>query len=369
MVGGGIAGVSAAAPLAASGASVLLVEAEPTLAYHTTGRSAAIFIASYGGPGVRALSLASWPTFEATRDSDEPLVSPLPLLWVARSTEREALDKLIADARSANEHIELLVGAALAEVFPPLRLDVMPFGALTTSTLALDVAGLHQHFVREVRANGGEIRRSSRLTGLAHRADGRWSATFGSVDATVDTTVDASVVVNAAGAWGDQVAKMAGIRPLGLRPLRRTAFMVEAPHIGPLEPSEWPMVCALDSSFYFKPDGSQLLCSLVDETPDVPRDARPEELDIALAIEHINEATTLGIRSVRSSWAGLRTFTPDRVPAIGFDPDLSGFFWLVGQGGVGIQTSPAAGRLAAALIAGTSPEIDPSSFDPGRFRR
>ncbi|MEX1270979.1 MAG: FAD-binding oxidoreductase, partial [Acidimicrobiia bacterium] len=179
-------------------------------------------------------------------------------------------------------------------------------------------------------------------------------------------TYEADVVVNAAGAWADVVGRSAGARPIGLVPKRRTAFMVSAPD----NAADWPMTVDAAHTFYFKPDGTQLLCSPADETPTEPCDARPEEIDVARAIDRINEMTTLGIRSVRTSWAGLRSFVPDGGMVVGFDPELEGFFWLAGQGGTGIQTSPAAGALTADLITGVAPRsgIDPAPFSPARLR-
>jgi D-arginine dehydrogenase len=178
-------------------------------------------------------------------------------------------------------------------------------------------------------------------------------------------------VVNASGAWGDLVAGLAGIEPIGLQPMRRTAFMVP----GDAACADWPFVVDIEERFYFRPDGAQFLCSLAEETLSPPIDPRPEMADIAIAIDRINEATTLGIRTVSSQWTGLRTFAPDREMVIGPEPGTPGFFWLVGQGGTGIQTSPACGALVAALVTGTPPPpeldaagIDPDQYSPDRFR-
>jgi D-arginine dehydrogenase len=217
----------------------------------------------------------------------------------------------------------------------------------------MDVAAIHQAYVRRLRSNGGTIATSREVTDLA--AGPPWRVV------TPDGTWEADRVVNAAGAWGDEIAELAGLRPVGLVPKRRTAFMVTAPP----ESAEWPLVTDADHSFYFKPDGVQLLCSPADETPSEPVDARPEDVDIALAIERINEVTSLGIRSIRSSWAGLRTFAPDGSMVIGPDPDEPTFHWLVGQGGTGIQTAPAAAELLADLVIEGSTT---TAFDPARFR-
>ena len=221
----------------------------------------------------------------------------------------------------------------------------------------MDVAAIHQGFVRLIRRQHGTIVTGARVTAATH--DGTWH-----VDTADGSRHAARVVVDAAGAWCDEVARTFGAAPVGLVPKRRTAFMVAAPE----DSHRWPLVADPIHTFYFKPDGPQLLCSPADETPSEPCDARPEELDIARAIERINDMTTLGIRSIRSSWAGLRSFVPDGGMVISFDDRIDGFFWLAGQGGTGIQTAPAAGRLAADLILGAAPAVDPAGFDVGRLR-
>jgi D-arginine dehydrogenase len=246
---------------------------------------------------------------------------------------------------------------------PALRPDYLAGAIWEPDALDLDVASTHQAFVRGMRRAGAAIRTLSPVTALARR-NGRWIIEVGTDRVTCD------VVVNAAGAWCDVVATMAGARPIGLEPRRRTAFMVP----GDVAYAAWPLVADINNEFYFRPDGPQILCSLADETPVEPGDARPDELDVALAIVRINQATTLGIRTVRSSWAGLRSFVPDRAMVIGFDPTVPGFVWLAGQGGTGIQTAPAAGELTAALIMGGHPPrrlleegLDPTSLSPDRL--
>ncbi len=222
----------------------------------------------------------------------------------------------------------------------------------------LDVAALHQAYVRGLRARDGRILTSAPVSSVEERGID-WLVQAGPHELTATTIVDA------AGAWGDEVAELAGVEPVGLTPMRRTAFMVA----GDPAWSDWPMVVNVDHDFYFKPDGSQLLCSPADETPSPPCDARPEMTDVALAIERINEATTLEIRSVRSQWAGLRTFAPDRAMVIGPEPSAPGFFWLVGQGGTGIQTAPAAATLLAAQVRGEPlpAQLDQAGVDPHRL--
>lgn len=341
VIGGGIAGVSAAAELSEQ-MSVVLLERESTLAYHTTGRSAALFFGSYGHPDTLPLTRRSLEWFNDPPNVDHPVLTPRGAMTLCFTGELPDLEGGIPiTAEEAVErvpalHAEQLVGA----VWEPDAAD-------------MDVAAIHQAYVRRLRSNGGTIATSREVTDLA--AGPPWRVV------TPEGTCEAGQVVNAAGAWGDVIAGLAGLRPVGLVPKRRTAFMVTAPP----DSAEWPLVTDAEHSFYFKPDGVQLLCSPADETPSEPVDARPEDVDIALAIERINEVSTLQIRSIRSSWAGLRTFAPDGSMVIGPDPDEPTFHWLVGQGGTGIQTAPAAAELLADLVA-DGPTATP--FDPARFR-
>jgi D-arginine dehydrogenase len=249
------------------------------------------------------------------------------------------------------------------KLFPLLRRERVAAAVIDRRTHDIDVAALHQRYLRQAR-RAGVITRTACLPAEIRRDDDRWIVRVG------DTQVSASYLVNAAGAWADQVASLAGIAPLGLRPLRRTAFMTR----GSPRSAGWPMVIDMDEQWYVKPDGEQFLCSPADETPSEPCDAKPEELDIALGISRINDRTLMDIRSVRSSWAGLRTFSPDGVPVAGPDSRDATFIWLVGQGGYGIQTSPAMALLAAAAIRNQVPEqlagtdVDPQRYSPSRFQ-
>ncbi len=247
---------------------------------------------------------------------------------------------------------------------PVTNLERIAGGVYEPETYDIDVAVLNQAFVRMARGHGADIRIGERVVSL-DSSGAAWTVT------TPTTTFLADVVVNAAGAWGDHVAAMAGIEPVGLQPLRRTAFMVP----GGEGYSRWPMVIDADERFYFKPDGVQILCSLSERVPSEPTDPRPRMEDVALAIDRINEATTLGIRTVNSQWVGLRTFAPDKEMVIGEEPTAPGFFWLVGQGGTGILTSPAYGALLSSTVTGTGlPDgfidagVDPVVMSPARFR-
>lgn len=350
VIGGGIAGLSVAYELSPT-AQVSVLEMEPTLAYHTTGRSAATFLETYGGEQVRALTTASRGFLEQPPDGFEPvLMTPRPLLQFAVAGRGHVVERMHRSVVSLVADAELLTGSQCCEVFPLLRPDVAERGLYEPRAMALDVAAIHQGFVRGARANGATIHRDARVVALARHAD-RWTVT------TADgRSHRAPVVVDAAGAWADVVAAAAGLPGAGLTPLRRTIFMVASP-TG--ERSDGLPNCSeVDQSFYLNPEGTQFLCSPADETPCPPSDARPDELEIARAIEAINTATTLGVRAVSSSWAGLRTFAPDRNFVVGEDPEAPGFFWLAGQGGYGIQTAPAAARLAAALVLGQDVPAD-----------
>lgn len=340
VIGGGIAGAAAAFHLAER-AEVVLLEAEATLGYHTTGRSAALLFESYGSQGIRPLTSASRSFLDNPPAglADFPFLSPRGGMLVGGEHQTGALERWEADAREQRAWVELLDADKARRICPALRPEGLTAAIWEPGAADIDVAAVHQAFVRGARRWGAEIRVSSPVEAM-EKTSGGWNLRVGG------ETVTAQVVVNAAGAWGDEVARMAGLGPMGITPMRRTVFMVP----GSEEYKSWPLVASVEMGWYFKPDGVQLLCSLSEENPSPPCDARPEPLDIALAIERINQATTLGIRSVRSSWTGLRTFAPDREMVIGFDPRTEGFFWLVGQGGTGIQTSPGAGELTASLI-------------------
>lgn len=342
VVGGGIAGVGAGASLAPH-ADVTLVEREATLAYHTTGRSAALFFENYGAGPIRPLTRASRSYFERPPGGlvEHPLLSPRGALTIAANHQIDHLAATHAEGVASGAHVERLTTEDALETCPALRREKVAAALWEPDAADIDVAGLHQAFVRTMRAAGATVSTSTEVLGASHDGHG-WRVDLGGA------TWRGDVIVDAAGAWGDVVAERCGVAPIGLRPLRRTAFMVAGTDVS----REWPLVVDVDHDWYFKPDGEQILCSLADETPSAPCDARPEEIDVALAIDRINAATDLGIRHVRSQWAGLRTFAADRSMVIGPDPRVPAFLWLVGQGGTGIQTAPAASRLAAALVLG-----------------
>lgn len=350
VIGGGIAGISAAFELAGTGHEVVLVEREPTLTAHSTGRSAAQFLASYGEATNRRLSAASRQFLDSRADglADSDVLLPRNVLWIAPAGHEAHLEeRLRANATTGTPCDRLDVSEAL-RVCGALDPAWIAGAVLEHGGFDIDVAGLHQAYVRGARSRGVRILRQHGVRGLDPAGDG-WRVR------TEAGEIRCRVVVNAAGAWTDEVATFAGARRLGMRPLRRTVFTFATSH----DCDDWPLVISADESFYFKPEGPrQLLGSPADEHPDRPGDARPREVDVALGIEAVNRATTLAIRAVRSTWAGLRTFSPDRVPVVGFDPRVPDFFWCAGQGGTGIQTAPAVARLTAALIGGEIPAGD-----------
>lgn len=344
VIGGGIAGVSIAYELSKS-VRVSVLEMEPTLAYHTTGRSAALFLETYGGEQVRALTTGSRAFFEEPPEGFEPvLMTPRPLLQFARIGRGDRVERMHASVLPLVSDAELLDGAQCCAAFPLLRPEVAERGIYEPRAMALDVAAIHQGYVRGALRNAAAVFRDAAVVSLERRGQ-LWTVT------TADAgTHRAPIVVDAAGAWADTVAIAAGVGRVGLTPLRRTIFMVRSP-LGQAGRG-LPNCSDVDQAFYANPEGAQFLCSPADETPSPPCDARADEVEIARAIEAINATTTIGVRSVTSSWAGLRTFAPDRNPVIGMEPGVPGFFWLAGQGGYGIQTAPAAARLGAALVLG-----------------
>ena len=364
VIGAGIAGASAAWHLAGH-ASVVVVERETQPGVHATGRSAALHTETSGAAVVGALAAASRPFLSEPPEGfvDHRLLSPRGLLWIARAGERRLLEDKAAAADAAGVEVHRLDSSQCCELVGVLRPGAAAAGVHEPGAATIDVDGLLQGFVRGARRRGAELHVVSEVTAVTQQAGG-WRVQAG------DQRWDCDVVVNAAGAWCDPVAELAGVAPLGLRPLRRSVFVFPPP--ADVSPGGWPMVWDIGNRFYFEPEGPLLLVSPVDETPSEPCDARPETADIALGVEELEAATTLRVRGVRRTWAGLRTFTADSVPAAGFDPDHPGFFWLAGQGGYGIKTSPALGRLSAALITGACepPPLPPGSVDalsPARF--
>lgn len=367
VIGGGIAGVSAAAELAGAGAAVVLLEREEQLAYHTTGRSAAMYIKAYGPPSVRALTCAGEAFFEAPPGgfSETPLLSPRGVLYLATAEHVAVLEAL----RAGNPGVAAISLDRALELIPLLRREAFAGAAFEADAREIDVHAIHGGFVRRIRQAGGEIRTGCEVRGLSREA-GAWRVEAGG------EPLSAPVVVDAAGAWADLVAGLAGLGPVGIQPKRRTVIIVEGPGAAC---ADWPLAAELVTGegerWYVKPEArGKLLASPADETPSPPCDARPDELDVAIIVDRLQSAFDLAVRRVEHSWAGLRSFAPDGTLVIGFDPRAEGFFWLAGQGGYGIQTAPAAGRLAAALIAGGETPawcgdfgLNVAELAPGRF--
>jgi D-arginine dehydrogenase len=357
VIGGGIAGVSVAYELAAH-RRVTLLEAETSLAIHSTGRSAAMYVPGHGGPQVRALINMSRPRFARLAEElgAPTLLRPRPVLWAAFDDdgEQELRAKLAKQAHEPDAAVELSPEEALVRC-PLLRRDVLRVAAVTEASCDLDAMALHQAYVRGLRQRGGCVRVATPVTGLAPVSEG-WRVHCGSAD--VLHTAD---VVDAAGAWVDLIADLAGVPPLGLRPLRRTIVVARVPDPARLRtPSggALPMVIEARERYYFKAEGNNLLLSPGDETPVEPGDVRPDPLDIALALERVEAVTGLGLRSVKSSWAGLRSFVADRAPVVGAWPQHPGFHFFAGQGGSGIESAPALAALGAATIIGGPPPPD-----------
>ncbi len=363
IVGAGVAGASAAARLAPLGATLVL-EAEDQPGYHATGRSAATYIDTYGAPTVCAATRASRSFFWSPPQgfADHALVRPIPELCLARPEQADALAAHLA----THPDLRPLGAAEIRRMCPILRSEVDWSGALNDRVAELDVDAILQGYLKLARAAGADLVTGARVAALAPRPGGGWRV------ATAAGGFEADVVVNAAGAWAGEVGRLAGLGDLGLTPLRRTAIRIDPAMRDGL--ADWPFVVDVDERFYFKPDAGGLLLSPGDETPSEPCDAQPDELDVAYAVQAFEDATTEQVRRVAHRWAGLRTFAPDRVPVVGMDPRADGFFWLAGQGGYGIQTSPALSETAAALInEGRLPQalraegVSEADLGPGRF--
>jgi D-arginine dehydrogenase len=342
IVGAGMAGASLAYELACHG-RVLLLEGEDRPGVHATGRSAALFAPTYGGPAIRAITRASRAFFDAPPEGfcERPLLEARGCLYSAREDQHAQLVRMAEAIQASGGHVSLVSGAEALAMVPLLREDYLVEAVFDPDAMDIDVDALHQGFLRGARMRGAVLMTESRLS-AARWAAGSWSVPI------AGGVVTAPVLINAAGAWADQVAFACGARPLGLQALRRTALLVDPP--AGVDIRLWPAVIDVDEQFYFKPDAGKLLLSPADETPDEPGDAQPDELDIAIGVDRVQQALDIEVQRVTHSWAGLRTFTPDRVPAVGFDPDVPGFFWCAGQGGYGIQTAPAMARVAAALV-------------------
>lgn len=364
VIGAGIAGASAAYELADIG-SVLLLEREDQPGYHTTGRSAAVFAPAYGNAPIRRLTRASQSFYEQNAGglASHPVLSPRGELLIARSDQLNALDDAEKALSPELASLERLSADEVINRVPVLSPDYIAAGLTDASARDMDVAAIHQGFLKGFRGRGGRMLVDAEVLSLQEQA-ASW------VVESEAGVFKADLVVNAAGAWADEIAILAGVPPVGLVPKRRTAFIFD-PEM-PID-TAWPVVCDVDEAFYFKPESGLLLGSPADETPMLPSDIQPEDMDVAIAIDRIEQATGWQVRRVTRRWAGLRSFVADKTPVVGKAPSKPGFFWLAGQGGYGIQTAPAIARLALALaidrdiprdIEATG--LDPSDLAPDR---
>ena len=342
VIGAGIAGASVAYELQSRGRTLLL-EQEPLPGHHTTGRSAAFSIQSYGNRLVQLLTRAGRTFLVDPPDgfAPHPLAQRCPFLWIARPEQVQRLTEHAQRVAAAGGELVEVSAAESRSMCPVLREDQIAMALVEEQALHIDVAALLAGYLAGFRARGGELVTRAAVTELRSTRDS-WEIRAG------EAHHHAGVIVNAAGAWAEEIGALAGAQPIGLVPLRRTAITFDPPD--GVEIAHWPCVIDADEAFYLKPEGAQLLASPCDETPFAPCDVTPDELEIALAVDRVMRATTLEIRHVQHSWAGLRSFVADRVPVIGMDPDLPGFCWLAGQGGFGIMTAPSAARAAASLI-------------------
>ncbi len=353
IVGAGMAGASLAAALAPH-ARVLVLEAEDTPGYHATGRSAAFWSETYGGPDIQPLTTASGPFLQAGGH-----LAPLGSVHIGRAEDEAAIDAFLAEFADSDVVLDRVDPAAFV---PGLRAD-WTLGVQEASCAYIDVAALHAASIATARRAGVDFVSDAAVT-AALRVGGVWA---------IDTKAGAfkaRVIVDAAGAWADTVAVRAGVRPLGLQAYRRTMVQLRT---DPGAPDGLPHIADIAGRFYFKPEpGGRLWLSPHDETPTDPCDAAPEEIDVAIAVDRFERVVDWRVAAIERRWAGLRTFAPDRLPIYGFDPATPGFFWCAGQGGFGIQTAPAAALLAASLLLGTAPDpavsgIDPARYSPDRF--
>ncbi len=367
IVGAGIAGASLAARLAAHG-SVLLAERESQPGMHSTGRSAAMFMESYGTPQVRALTRASRGFYVAPPDgfSEAPVVTPRGVLYVAWQGQQGPLDALRRDLQSTGSPVQRVGADETLQRVPVLRAEGLLGAIAEPDAMDIDVHALHQGWLRQARRLGTVIWTDAELASAA-RSSGAWTLAFAD-----GRRAQARLLVDAAGAWADDVAARAGVAPLGLQPRRRSAFTFDAPP--GTQWRAWPLVAAIDESWYLKPDAGQLLGSPANADPVPAHDVQAEEIDIATGIARIEAASTLAIRRPRRVWAGLRTFAPDGDLVVGMEGE--GFFWLAGQGGYGIQSAAGVALLAEALLLGTPvPDtlrregVDPLAMAPARLRR
>lgn len=342
IIGAGIAGASLAYRLSEAlgdGSCIQLLEREDRPGYHSTGRSAAVFTETYGPPAIRALTAASRQFFDNPPEgfAAHPLLHPLGVLLVGGEDRRDKAEELYEQCLALTSTIRMLEGREISNLVPVMRPEWTAVGVFEPDAMSMDVAQMHDGFLSGFKARGGSLLTDCDVLGI-ERVQGRWQLQ------TRQQTISADVIINAAGAWADVTAGFCGLEPLGLVPKRRTALVFQAPPEH--DTTHWPMINDIDETFYFKPDAGRILASPEEATPMPPCDVQPDEYDIAVTVERIQQATTMEILRIDNKWAGLRSFFGDGLPALGFDPRVEGFFWLAGQGGYGITTSDAMARMA-----------------------
>lgn len=367
VIGAGIGGASCAHWLAPDH-SVILLEMEAQPGYHTTGRSVAVYTEAYGPRTIRALAIAGGDFFRRPPAgfTGPPLCRPHGLMFIAREDQRPALRAALEAVQPLSPGIREIGVEEALRLVPVLRREYLAAAFLDPATMALDVDAIHQGYLRGLRRSGARVVTGAQARTFERRG-GKWRV------GTPAGEFAAPVVINAAGAWADEVAERAGARRIGLQPKRRTVIAFPLPE--GVEGSAWPVTFDTEEEFYFKVDAGVVLGSPADETPVPPQDARPEEIDVAITVDRIERATTMRVSRIIRRWAGLRSFVADGVPVVGYDPEAEGFFWCAGQGGYGIETSNGMGRSAAALAAGgplpadvRALEVSEADLSPARLR-
>ena len=367
VVGGGMAGASAAYELSGF-ARVLLIEMEERCGYHSTGRSAALYVETYGNRTIRGLTTAGKGFYlnPPLGFTDQPLLHPRGVMLIGRPDQEASLEAAMEEVGGVRSNIRRISAEEAYRRSPVLKAGYVGGAVLDPDCMDIEVNALHQGYLRGLKARGGEVRTDAALRGLA-RSNGGWIAD------TKPGKFQGRVVVDAAGAWSDEVAVLAGAEPVGLTPKRRTAILFQPPAGN--DTRTWHSVIDVDEQFYFKPDAGRVMASPADETPMAPCDVQPEELDIAILIDRLEQVADLSIRRIENRWAGLRTFAADKTPVVGYDPKVEDFFWLAGQGGYGIQTAPGISRLVGSLVRGKGVPSDiadlgvsEQALSPARFK-
>ncbi|ACD83864.1 NAD(P)/FAD-dependent oxidoreductase [Candidatus Methylacidiphilum infernorum] len=345
IIGAGIAGATAGFHLAQKGLSVIILEKEACPGYHSTGRSAVFYRGSHGLPLVRALTRASKKFFESPPEPfTYPLTTPRNALFIARREKKELLEKWFLQNQAPELSLEKITPEKALDIVPILKRESVEGGAvLETAGKDIHQPDLLNGYLKGVVQKGGKIYFNAPVRNI-EKQQVYWRVEAGK------ELFEGRILVNAAGAWADEIAKLASIPPLGIIPKKRTVITFEPP--SPLSFSDWPMVIEIGEEFYFKPHHNEILASPADQTPSLPCDAKPNESDCLLAQKRIEKATTLKIQKINRKWAGLRSFVKDEIPVIGFDPDKAGFFWVAALGGSGIETSPAVGEISSCLVVG-----------------